>query len=37
MAGWIMWGIMVVSFRYAAELREQRAEQKAAVAALETV
>ena len=35
MAGWIMWGIMVVSFRYAAEIRAQRAEQKAAVAALE--
>jgi heme exporter protein C len=35
MAGWIMWGIMVVSFRYAAEIRTQRAEQKAAVAALE--
>jgi heme exporter protein C len=35
MAGWIMWGIMVVSFRYAAEIRAQRVEQKAAGAALE--
>jgi heme exporter protein C len=35
MAGWIMWGIMVVSFRYAAEIRAQHAEEKAAGAALE--
>ena len=35
MAGWIMWGIMVVSFRYAAEIRAQRAEERAAGAALE--
>ena len=35
MAGWIMWGIMVVSFRYVAEVRAQRAQAKSAVAALE--
>lgn len=35
LAGWTMWGIMVVSFRYAAEIRAQRAEHKAEVAALE--
>jgi len=35
MAGWIMWGIMVVSFRYMAERRAQQVEEKAAVAALE--
>lgn len=35
LAGWTMWGIMVVSFRYAAEIRMQRAEHKAEVAALE--
>ena len=37
LAGWTMWGIMVVSFRYSAEIRAQRAEQKAAAAALEVV
>jgi heme exporter protein C len=35
MAGWIMWGILVVSLRYSAEIRGQRAEETAAAAALE--
>nr|WP_050062341.1 cytochrome c biogenesis protein CcsA [Silvibacterium bohemicum] len=35
MAGWIMWGILIVSLRYSAEIRAQRAQEKAAVAALE--
>ena len=35
MAGWIMWGILVVSLRYSAEIRAQRAEETAAAAALE--
>jgi heme exporter protein C len=37
LAGWLAWGIFVVSLRYAAEYREQQAEQRAALAALETV
>jgi heme exporter protein C len=35
MAGWIMWGILIVSLRYSAEIRAQRGQEKAAVAALE--
>jgi heme exporter protein C len=35
LAGWLMWGIMVVSLRYAAERRQQVSDQKAAIAALE--
>jgi heme exporter protein C len=35
MAGWIMWGVLVVSLRYSAEIRAQRVEEKAAAAALE--
>jgi heme exporter protein C len=35
MAGWIMWGILVVSLRYAAETRQQATEQHAAHKALE--
>jgi heme exporter protein C len=36
MAGWIMWGILVVSLRYMAERRQQVADQTAAIAALES-
>lgn len=35
LAGWLSWGILVVSLRYAAEYRRQLAEQRAADAALE--
>ncbi|WP_446743925.1 cytochrome c biogenesis protein CcsA [Silvibacterium acidisoli] len=35
LAGWLMWGVFVVSLRYSAERRHQRAEQQAAAAALE--
>nr|WP_268235306.1 cytochrome c biogenesis protein CcsA [Silvibacterium dinghuense] len=35
MAGWIMWGCLIVSLRYAAEIRAQRGAESAAVAALE--
>jgi heme exporter protein C len=35
MAGWLMWGILVVGLRYTAEFRQQRSEQRAALAALE--
>jgi heme exporter protein C len=35
MAGWIMWGILIVSLRYAAETRQQAVEQQAAHNALE--
>jgi heme exporter protein C len=35
LAGWLAWGILVVSLRYAAEYRQQLSEQRAADAALE--
>jgi len=35
LAGWLAWGIFVVGLRYAAEYRQQLAEQRAAHAALE--
>jgi heme exporter protein C len=37
LAGWLAWGIFVVALRYAAERRQQSADQQAATAALETV
>ncbi len=36
LAGWLSWGILIVSLRYAAEYRRQLAEQRAADVALET-
>jgi heme exporter protein C len=35
MAGWLMWGVLVVSLRYVAERRQQVADQSAAEEALE--
>jgi heme exporter protein C len=35
LAGWLMWGVLVVSLRYGAERRQQVADQTAAAAALE--
>ena len=37
LAGWLAWGIFVVSLRYAAECRQQQADRRAAHAALEAV
>jgi heme exporter protein C len=35
MAGWLMWGILVMTFRFALERRRQLAEQEAALLAIE--
>ncbi|HLH36811.1 MAG TPA: cytochrome c biogenesis protein CcsA [Alloacidobacterium sp.] len=35
LAGWLAWGIMIVSFRYGVALRDQRKEQQEALRALE--
>jgi heme exporter protein C len=35
MAGWLAWGIFVVSLRYGAERRQQMADQQAGANALE--
>jgi heme exporter protein C len=37
LAGWLMWGIFVASLRYVSEYRAQRAEQEAALRALDIV
>jgi heme exporter protein C len=35
MAGWLMWGVLIMSFRFALERRRQLAEQEAALHAIE--